>query len=104
MSLTITEDNFDSEVISSDVPVLIDFWAPWCGPCKMIAPIVDQIASEQAGAAKVGKVDVDECAGLASRFNVRSIPTLLFFKNGELMDTIVGAASKDAIVAKLQAL
>ncbi|MFI3243164.1 MAG: thioredoxin [Akkermansia sp.] len=104
MSLVITEDNFESEVISADVPVLVDFWAPWCGPCKMIAPIVDQIASEQAGAAKVGKVDVDQCAGLASRFNVRSIPTLLFFKNGELMDTIVGAASKDAIVAKLQAL
>ncbi len=104
MSLVITEENFESEVISSSVPVLVDFWAPWCGPCKMIAPIVDQIASEQAGAAKVGKVDVDQCAGLASRFNVRSIPTLLFFKNGELMDTIVGAASKDAIVAKLQAL
>ncbi len=104
MSLVITEDNFESEVISSSVPVLVDFWAPWCGPCKMIAPIVDQIATEQAGAAKVGKIDVDQCAGLASRFNVRSIPTLLFFKNGELMDTIVGAASKDAIVAKLQSL
>lgn len=104
MSLTITEENFDSEVLASDVPVLIDFWAPWCGPCKMIGPIVDQIAAEQAGVAKVGKVDVDANAGIASRYNVRSIPTLLFFKGGELMDTIVGAASKDAILAKLKAL
>ncbi len=102
MSLKITEENFDSEVLSTTVPVLVDFWAPWCGPCKMIAPIIDQIATEMGAAAKVGKVDVDECSAIASRYNVRSIPTLLFFKNGEIVDTIVGATSKDAIMARLR--
>ena len=102
MSLTITEDNFQAEVLNSDVPVLIDFWATWCGPCKMIAPIIDQIASEVAGTAKVGKVDVDTCSALAAQFNVRTIPTLLFFKKGQLVDTMGGAASKDAIMARLR--
>lgn len=104
MSLQITESNFETEVIGSAVPVLVDFWATWCGPCKMISPIVDQVATEMAGQAKVGKVNVDENAALATRFNVRSIPTLLFFKNGELVDTIVGATSKDNIVSHLKAL
>ncbi len=102
MSLQITESNFEAEVIQSPVPVLVDFWATWCGPCKMISPIVDQVATEMAGQAKVGKVDVDGNAGLAKRFNVRSIPTLLFFKNGELVDTVVGATSKDNILARLR--
>ncbi len=104
MALNITEDNFDSEVLASDVPVLVDFWAQWCGPCKMIAPIIDQIATEVEGQAKVGKVDVDAASALAARYNVRSIPTLIFFKNGEVVDTIVGAGSKDAILSKLKAL
>lgn len=104
MSLQITEANFETEVIGSPIPVLVDFWATWCGPCKMISPIVDQIATEMAGSAKVGKVNVDDSAVLANRFNVRSIPTLLFFKNGELVDTIVGATSKDNIVSRLKAL
>ena len=104
MALQITENNFEAEVISSTIPVLVDFWATWCGPCKMISPIVDQIATEMAGVAKVGKVNVDDSAELARRFNVRSIPTLLFFKNGELVDTIVGATSKDNIVSHLKAL
>lgn len=104
MSLQITEANFETEVIGSPIPVLVDFWATWCGPCKMISPIVDQIATEMAGSAKVGKVNVDDSAALANRFNVRSIPTLLFFKNGELVDTIVGATSKDNIVSRLKAL
>ena len=104
MSLQITESNFESEVINSPIPVLVDFWATWCGPCKMISPIVDQIATEMAGTAKVGKVNVDDSADLANRFNVRSIPTLLFFKNGELVDTIVGATSKDNILSRLKAL
>lgn len=104
MALQITESNFEAEVIGSSVPVLVDFWATWCGPCKMISPIVDQIATEMAGTAKVGKVNVDDSAELARRFNVRSIPTLLFFKGGELVDTIVGATSKDNIVAHLKAL
>ena len=102
MSLQITESNFEAEVIQSPVPVLVDFWATWCGPCKMISPIVDQVATEMAGQAKVGKVDVDGNAGLAKRFNVRSIPTLLFFKGGELVDTVVGATSKDNILARLR--
>ena len=104
MALQITENNFEAEVIQSDKPVLVDFWATWCGPCKMISPIVDQIATEMAGTAKVGKVDVDGNAALANRFNIRSIPTLLLFKNGELVDTITGATSKDNILAHLKAL
>ncbi len=104
MALQITESNFEAEVIQSPVPVLVDFWATWCGPCKMISPIVDQVAVEMTGKAKVGKVDVDGNAALATRFNVRSIPTLLFFKGGELKDTVVGATSKDNIVKRLQAL
>lgn len=104
MALQITESNFEAEVIGSPVPVLVDFWATWCGPCKMISPIVDQIATEMSGTAKVGKVNVDDSAELARRFNVRSIPTLLYFKGGELVDTIVGATSKDNIVAHLKAL
>ena len=103
MALQITESNFEAEVLQSPVPVLVDFWATWCGPCKMISPIVDQIATEMAGTAKVGKVNVDDSAALANRYNIRSIPTLLFFKNGELADTIVGATSKDNIVAHLKA-
>ncbi len=104
MALQITESNFEAEVMQSSVPVLVDFWATWCGPCKMISPIVDQVAVEMAGKAKVGKVDVDGNAALATRFNIRSIPTLLFFKGGELRDTVVGATSKDNIVKRLQAL
>ncbi len=104
MALQITESNFEAEVLQASVPVLVDLWATWCGPCKMISPIVDQVAVEMAGKAKVGKCDVDGNAALATRFNVRSIPTLLFFKDGELRDTVVGATSKDNIVKRLQAL
>ena len=104
MALVITEANFEAEVVGSPVPVLVDCWATWCGPCKMISPIIDQVATEMAGVAKVGKVDVDGNSALANRFGIRSIPTLLFFKNGELVDTITGATSKDNIVAHLKAL
>lgn len=104
MALTLTESNFQTEVLESTVPVLVDFWATWCGPCRMIGPIVEQIATEVAGKAKVGKVDVDSNNGLASAYNVRSIPTLVFIKNGQVVDTIVGATSKDAIMQKLNAL
>ncbi len=104
MALQITEANFESEVLGSAVPVLVDFWATWCGPCKMISPIVDQVSTEMAGVAKVCKADVDVNKDLANRFGIRSIPTLLFFKNGELADTIVGATSKDNIISHLKAL
>ncbi|MCC8021634.1 MAG: thioredoxin [Akkermansiaceae bacterium] len=104
MALQITEGNFEKEVLHSSLPVLVDFWATWCGPCKMIAPIIDQIAQETEGVFKVGKADVDACPGLASTYNVRSIPTLIFFKGGQVADTIVGATSKDTILGRLKAL
>jgi thioredoxin 1 len=105
MSLKLTDANFQSEVIDSTQPVLVDFWAEWCGPCKMIGPIIDQVGSELDGIAKVGKGNVDEARDLAVKYNVRSIPLLLFFKNGEVKDQIVGASvTKDQLKAKLQAL
>ena len=105
MALNLTDANFQSEVIDSELPVLVDFWAEWCGPCKMIGPVIDQVATELDGVAKVGKVNVDEARELAVKYNVRSIPLLLFFKNGEVKDQIVGASvTKDQLKAKLQAL
>ena len=101
--ITITDDNFDVEVAKSDKPVLIDFWATWCGPCRMIAPIVEELAVEYEGRAKIGKVDVDENQQTAIKFGVRSIPTLLIFKDGKLKDTIIGAVPKLQIVSKLNA-
>ncbi len=104
MALNITEDNFDSEVLASEVPVLVDFWAQWCGPCKMLSPVIDQIATEVEGQAKVVKVDVDAASAIAARYNVRNIPTLIYFKNGEVVDTVIGAASKDSILSRLKSL
>ncbi|MEX1114626.1 MAG: thioredoxin [Akkermansiaceae bacterium] len=105
MALNLTDANFQSEVIDSDQPVLVDFWAEWCGPCKMIGPIIDQVAADLEGQAKVGKVNVDDARELAVKYNVRSIPLLLFFKNGEVKDQIVGASvTKDQLKAKLLAL
>jgi thioredoxin 1 len=103
--LTITDSNFDDEVLKSPVPVLLDFWAPWCGPCRLIGPVIEEIATEKGAAAKVGKVNVDENQGLAVRFRVSSIPMLLFLKDGQIRDQVVGAGtSKAALVAKLDAL
>ena len=105
MALQLTEANFESEVLNSDVPVLVDFWAEWCGPCKMIGPIIDQLGAELGDTAKVTKVNVDEARELAVKYNVRSIPLLLFFKNGEVKDQIVGASvTKDQLKAKLEEL
>ena len=104
MALEFTESNFETEVLGSPVPVLVHFWVTWSGPCKMISPVVDRIATEMEGTAKVGKVEVDTNFELARRFNVRTVPSLLFFKNGELVDTITGATSKDNIVNHLKAL
>jgi len=89
-----TDADFDSLVLASDVPVLVDFWAPWCGPCKMIAPALDQLAAEYAGKAKIVKVDVDQNQATALRYHVRSIPMLLVFKNGQIMGQQIGAVSK----------
>ena len=102
--VTITDANFDSEVIKSDIPVIIDFWATWCGPCKAIAPIVEELAGEYNGKVKVGKLDVDDNQQSAIKYGVRSIPTLLIFKDGKLNNTIVGAVPKAQIVQKLNAL
>ncbi|MDF2565982.1 MAG: trxA [Massilibacillus sp.] len=99
--LTITKENFEDEVLKSDKPILIDFWAEWCGPCKMLSPIVDQIAGEVTQTAKVGKVNVDEQPELASQFKVMSIPTLVMIKDGKPVATSVGVKPKDDILAML---
>ena len=103
-TIGINETNFAQEVLQSDQPVLVDFWAEWCGPCKMLAPVLDEIAVEQAGRVKVAKVDVDANPALAARFGIQSIPTLLYFAGGELRDKAIGAINKRAILAKLEKL
>ena len=99
--VTFTEDNFDSEVVKSDKPVLVDFWAEWCGPCKMLAPVLDELSDEVEGV-KIGKVNIDDFQGLAAKFNIRSIPTLLMFKGGEVIEQIVGVRSKSELKGSLE--
>lgn len=105
MAIQLSNTNFQEEVIDSTVPVLVDFWAEWCGPCKAIGPLIEQLSEEVSGQAKVGKLNVDEARDLSVKYGVRSIPFLLFFKNGEVKDQIVGAnVTKDQLKARLLAL
>ncbi len=101
--VTVTDENFKEEVLSADVPVLVDFWAEWCGPCKMIAPAIQELASEFEGRVKVGKLDVDNNQQVAAQYGIRSIPSLLIFKNGDVVEQIVGAVPKNVIQSKLEA-
>ena len=103
MELTLTAENFKSEVLESDLPVLVDFWASWCGPCRMMGPVVSEIAEEKKGVLKVGKVNVDEQESLAAQFSVMSIPTFILFKNGKAAAQRTGAMSKDDLLKSLGA-
>lgn len=104
MALEFTDSNFDEQVLQSDIPVIVDFWAEWCGPCRMVGPIIEQVGEEYTGKVKVGKVDVDGNPQTAMKFGIRNIPTILFFKNGEIADKQVGAVPKQVIVNKVEAL
>lgn len=101
--LTLDNESFDAAITEATTPVLVDFWAPWCGPCKAIAPILEELADEMDGQIKIGKVDVDNNSELAGKFNIRAIPTLLIFKGGEVVDQVVGMTSKGDLTSKLQA-
>jgi thioredoxin 1 len=103
MAIELTDANFDELVIKSDKPVLVDFWAEWCGPCRMVGPLVEEISKEYEGKAVVGKVDVDNNPGISARFGIRNIPTLLYFKGGEVVDKQVGAVPKNVLAGKLDA-
>ncbi len=104
MALAITDANFEEVVLKSDKPVIIDLWAEWCGPCRMVGPIIEEMAAEYEGKAVIGKLDVDNNPETTSRYGVRNIPTILFIKNGEIVDKQVGAVPKNVLVNKLEAL
>ncbi len=102
--VTITSENFDGEVLKSNIPVLVDFWAPWCGPCKIVGPILTELAETYAGRVKIAKLNVDENPELTTKYSVMSIPTMKFFKSGEIVGELVGAAPKNTIEAELEKL
>lgn len=102
-ALTFTDDSFEDDVLKSDKPVLVDFWAEWCGPCRMVGPVVDELAEEFEGKARIGKVDVDNNPEISTKYGIRSIPSLLIFKNGEVVDQIVGAVPKAQLKKQLEA-
>ena len=103
MALQITDANFEELVLNSDKPVLLDFWAEWCGPCRMVGPLVEELSNEYEGRAVVGKVDVDQNSNISAKYGIRNIPTILYFKGGQVVDKQVGAASKEALLKKLEA-
>jgi len=104
MTIEVTDGNFEEVVINSEVPVLVDFWAEWCGPCRMVGPLVKEIGQEFEGRAKVAKLDVDSNPEVSAKFGIRNIPTILFFKNGKIVDKQVGAVPKNVISGKLEAI
>lgn len=104
MALEITDSNFEELVLKSDKPVVVDFWAEWCGPCRMIGPLINELSKEYEGKAVIGKVNVDQNENVSAQFGVRSIPTVLFIKNGEVVDKSVGAVPKSTLESKLKAL
>lgn len=104
MALELNEKNFDEEVLQSDIPVMVDFWAAWCGPCRMLAPVVEQLAEDFEGRVKVAKLNVDEAQSVAAKYRVASIPTIIFFKNGEIVNQLVGARPLEELQASLEEL
>ncbi len=104
MAISVNDSNFEETVLQAELPVLVDFWAEWCGPCKMMLPIIEEVSKEYEGKINVVKVDVDSSPATAARFGIRNIPTILFFKNGEVVDKQVGAAPKTSLVEKIKAV
>ena len=104
MAIEVNDNDFQKEILDSDIPVLVDFWAPWCGPCRMVAPVLEELSGEYAGRVKICKVNVDQAPQSAGKYGIRAIPTLMIFKGGEMVEQIVGVQPREAIAAKLDAV